>query len=296
MAAMTTEDLRTAYLLGRGANNELTPDMLQQKGWPSEKVLKVINALVEKRLCVYHKNKATGKVRVKVREEQVAQAIRTLASDDYAVYCAIEDAGSTGAWTLDICRSSGLQSHVVQRAVKNLHEVKKLIKPLKSIHQRNRKIYILAHLEPSKEIVGGTFYDNAEFDEGLVQRLRDQIIHVLKNGSKSTLSDISNYIRSSGFGKDLSDDDLKLVLATLQLEQQIACSISPGTGELVYVWCRWTDSNILGMLPCAHCPVADECIRQPGSRVSPDTCKYYDYWLNYETDFQNIPPQETTTT
>lgn len=51
------------------------------------------------------------------------------------------------------------------------------------------------------QIVGGTFYDNAEFDEGLVERLREQILHVLKNGSQATLTDISNYIRSSGFGK-----------------------------------------------------------------------------------------------
>lgn len=121
-------------------------------------------------------------------------------------------------WTHDITKQSGLQSHVIQRAVKNLSDQKKLIKPLKSIHQKNRKIYILANLEPAKEVklrslfdssnvalflqvVGGTFYDNGEFDVGFVVRLRDQIIHVLKNGSQASIAEIESYIKSSGFGR-----------------------------------------------------------------------------------------------
>lgn len=180
--AISTEDLRAAYLLGRNSNNELTPDMLQKKGWTTERVLRVFNTLVEKRLCAYHKNKVTGKVRVRVREEEIAHVIRVLSADDYAVYCAIEDAGgllntqicvqktcetaaaytyivgNTGIWTQDICRTTGLQSHVVQRAVKALCEQKKLIKPLKSIHQKSRKIYILANIEPAKEVTFLVFF------------------------------------------------------------------------------------------------------------------------------------------
>lgn len=89
--AATAEDLREAYLTGRNSNNELTPDMLQKKGWASDRVLRVLNGLVEKRLCSYSKDKVTGKIRVKVREEEVAFAIRPLPPDDYAVYCAIEN-------------------------------------------------------------------------------------------------------------------------------------------------------------------------------------------------------------
>lgn len=283
--SVTTEDLRAAYLLGRNSNNELTPDMLQKKGWAADRVLRVFNTLVEKRLCAYHKNKVTGKVRVRVREEEIAHAIRPLSADDYAVYCAIEDSGNTGIWTQDICRSTGLQSHVVQRAVKSLSEQKKLIKPLKSIHQKNRKIYILAHIEPAKEVVGGTFYDNAEFDEGLVERLRDQVIHVLKNGNKASLAEISNYLRSSGFGKDLGDNDLQLVLKTLQLEQRIQVSVNPATGELAYSWSRWpVDDNCFASIPCGSCPVADECVRKGGSRVTPASCQYYNLWLDYSSE------------
>lgn len=87
------EDLKTAYLLGRQNNNELTPEMLHKKGWANDKVMQVINALVDKRLCALRKNKATGKAWVRVREEDVAQTIRQLSVEDYAVYCCIEDAG-----------------------------------------------------------------------------------------------------------------------------------------------------------------------------------------------------------
>lgn len=91
--AVTSEDLKAAYLLGRENGNELSPDMLHKKGWSNEKVMQVINSLVDKRLCALRKNRATGKVWVKVREEEVAQTIRTLPAEDYAVYCCIEDAG-----------------------------------------------------------------------------------------------------------------------------------------------------------------------------------------------------------
>lgn len=91
--AVTPEDLKVAYLLGRESNNELTPEMLHKKGWHNEKVMQVINTLVDKRLCALRKNKGTGKVWVKVREEDVAQTIRSLGAEDYAVYCCIEDAG-----------------------------------------------------------------------------------------------------------------------------------------------------------------------------------------------------------
>lgn len=91
--AVTPDDLKTAYLLGRGNSNELTPDMLLKKGWSNEKVMQVLNALVEKRLCALRKNKTTGKAWVRVREEDVAQSVRQLSADDYAVFCCVEEAG-----------------------------------------------------------------------------------------------------------------------------------------------------------------------------------------------------------
>lgn len=33
------------------------------------------------------------------------------------------------------------------------------------------------------------------------QRVREQVIHVLKNGNRASLNEMSNYIRSSGFGR-----------------------------------------------------------------------------------------------
>lgn len=93
--AVAPEDLKAAYLLGRENNNELSPELLHKKGWSNEKVMMVLNTLVDKRLCSLRKNKTTGKAWVKVREEEVAQSIRTLTQDDYTVYCCIEDAGES---------------------------------------------------------------------------------------------------------------------------------------------------------------------------------------------------------
>lgn len=58
----------------------------------------------------------------------------------------------SGVWTADIRKSTGLQTHVIQRGVRNLCENLNLIKPVKSILVKNRKMYILAHMEPAKEV------------------------------------------------------------------------------------------------------------------------------------------------
>lgn len=166
-----------------------------------------------------------------------------------------------------------------------LSEQKKLIKPLKSIHQKNRRIYILANLQPSKEVVGGTFYENGEFNDGLVERLRAQIMNIFQNGSKASFKDVSSYVRSCGFGNEFADNDLLLVLKTLQLEQRIQVSLHPSTGEAVYSWCRWTSNdNSFASIPCFSCPISEECLRYNGARVSPPNCKYMDVWLNYDIE------------
>eukprot|EP00914_Ancora_sagittata_P026958 GHVO01052904.1.p1 GENE.GHVO01052904.1~~GHVO01052904.1.p1 ORF type:complete len:298 (+),score=40.52 GHVO01052904.1:339-1232(+) len=272
--------LKEAFLLGRSNNNELTPDLLKTKGWDNARILSIMNVLVDKRLGVIRKNSATGKVICRVRDEDVAQRLQTLTKEEYQVYCSVEESGNQGIWTAEIRKGTNLAAHIITKCVKQLEDTKKLIKPVRSIHVKNRKMYMLAHLEPSREIAGGTFYDDGEFNEGLVERLREQICHVVQHRQQSTMKDISNYIRSAGFGRDFADDDLKLVMRTLELEQQVQTIISPA-GEMVYTWSRWPNLDPFEDLPCGTCPVFRECTNKMSMRISPQSCEYYDHYLNY---------------
>eukprot|EP00917_Polyrhabdina_sp_WS-2016_P002226 GHVP01004802.1.p2 GENE.GHVP01004802.1~~GHVP01004802.1.p2 ORF type:complete len:231 (-),score=44.11 GHVP01004802.1:1442-2134(-) len=195
---MNGNDIKEAYGLGRQNNNELSADMLLNKDWNNEKIKQVIGVLVQKRLA-YLKKTSSGKAVVVTRDETTATQLQGLTSDDYAVYCAVEESAHKGIWSADLRRKPGVQQHTSAKSLKTLTD-KKLIKIVKNIHQKNRKIYILYHLEPSKDIAGGNFYVDGEFNEDLVERLREQVIHVLKNGQQSTFSNFVEYIKQAGFG------------------------------------------------------------------------------------------------
>jgi hypothetical protein len=71
---------------------------------------------------------------------------------------------------------SNLSQIQMQKVLKTL-EMRKLIKAVKSVASKNRKVYMLYELEPSKELTGGAWYTEQEFDAEFIEVLRD---HCLK--------------------------------------------------------------------------------------------------------------------
>ncbi|KAF8821582.1 Dna-directed Rna polymerase III RPC6 [Cardiosporidium cionae] len=260
-AEIQTEDLQEAYTLGRSNSDEITQEILRGRNWETAKILAVFNRMVEARVCSLRKTRnghaslfklffslkaseyvsdrrfdlksdENRSIWCKIRPEHTIQIIKTLDANDYRIYCTIEEAGNRGIWTADIRKQTGLQSHQVQKSVKNLCEAKQLIKPVKNIHVKNRKVYMLTEVEPAKEIAGGSFYVNSEFNNQLVEHLRDQIIHYLRSGQVATLQTISSFVRSSGGLKtDVSNDDIRSVIRTLEYDQKVLESKSAATGD-----------------------------------------------------------------
>eukprot|EP01071_Lankesteria_metandrocarpae_P003528 Lankesteria_metandrocarpae@DN3025_c0_g1_i1.p1 len=270
-----------------GVDNDMviTQDMLKVKGWANEKISSVLGSLVQSRACIPRKNKS-GQVVCVFREQSLLGRLKTLSPEDYKVFCCIEEVGSTAIWTADIKKKTLLPTHVIQKAVKNLCDVKRIIKQVTNIQHKNRKFYMLAHLEASKEVAGGSFYSNGEFNNTLVEQLRSTMVHVLQNGQQCTFSELAGYVRSSGIGGDLSDADLKTALQTLLLENSITETVNRA-GDTAYSWCKWPQRwpcNVVHVdtLPCASCPVSYECTRGGGARVSPENCEYLDMWLSYK--------------
>ncbi|KAK6588971.1 RNA polymerase III C34 subunit rpc34p [Cryptosporidium xiaoi] len=233
---ITASLLQEAYMHGCKNNNELTPESLQSLGWSKSVIVRVLNIFTERRLCCVKRNKQVGllsaannKVVFQLRTEDVAFKLNKLSNEEYLVFCSIEDAGNQGIWTADIRKITGLQTHQVQRAVKVLCNDWNLIRPVKSIHVKNRKVYILSSLEPSKELDGGTFYENGEFDMNFVDLIKEKIISFLESRRKCTAHEILEFINcdmsidSSSDKKNISLSDLQTVISILISELKILC-------------------------------------------------------------------------
>ncbi|CBZ55810.1 putative DNA-directed RNA polymerases III, 39 kDa polypeptide [Neospora caninum Liverpool] len=268
-ASLTAADLQAAYTLGQQHESELTQELLLE-----QPVVVGIGVIWRAGLCCL------------LRPSNVIGKLKTLDAFDYKVYCAIEQAGTTGVWTADLRKSTGLQTHIIQRSVKQLCDFLKLIKPVKSIHVKNRKMYILAHLEPAKEIAGGSFYSNGEFNEHLVEHLREQTRTFLQNAGTASFQALAAYTRSSGErnGATFSDEDLEKVLNSLEFEQKI-CRV-PTLGQPTFVWSKFPALYDPSGLPCSTCPVKSSCYSREENKISPANCEYLSSWLglDFEVD------------
>ncbi|KAL8436339.1 hypothetical protein Efla_005965 [Eimeria flavescens] len=287
-AALSPEDLSFAYNAALRNNSELTQQLLLDQGWSREKIVAVFNRMNEARAGVIRKK--GDNVCCIVRPANIIPALKQLDALDYKIYCAVELAGNTGVWTADIRKTTGLQTHIIQRGVRNLCDNLQLIKPIKNIQVKNRKMYILSHMEPSKEIAGGSFYTNGEFNEQLVEQLRERLSVFLSNARSSTFSALVAFVRSSGEvgGGAFSDDDILQLVATLECEDKVA-RIQTGS-ELTFVWNQSENLRLLDEVPCVGCSLADDCSRE--GRVNPGDCAYLSHWLGLDVEVEGPAEEE----
>ncbi|CAN0509347.1 unnamed protein product, partial [Ectocarpus sp. 12 AP-2014] len=121
-------------------------------------------------------------------------------------------------------------------------EGRHLVKTAKSVTSKSKKLYMLYELTPAKEITGGPWYTDQEFDYEFVKHLSSYVLSYVKeqtlsatpnstpkttptimNPTKPTtpqetppLKDIAAAIKVSGISKiDLSMEEVKLIVSTL---------------------------------------------------------------------------------
>ncbi|KAH0478606.1 MAG: hypothetical protein KVP17_003699 [Porospora cf. gigantea B] len=297
--SVTKEDLKEAYDLGRQKGGELTLESMIEHSdgrWNKPKVVRILNSLVQERLVGTPKKRSQGGIAAAVRPQEVVSAVRKLADDEHKVYCVVEEAGSRGVWSRDIARNASVATMNAVKITKTLKslEDRKIIKQIKNIHSKARKTYVLAYLEADKEVVGGAFYANGEFDLDLVQRIRSQILLMLRSGNTCNLQELQNYLKSTGVAGDMNKEDLQTVLRTLVLEQVVQVNMAPSNSELVFSVAQWGLTDIedtLDTSPCFSCPIKSNCIRGlvepsmlarpnamvvPPGLISPVSCEYLD--------------------
>ena len=180
------------------ANSELKTQFGETGEYPQ--LVPIINELTAaSRLVMSKSTSATGR--------QQHELFYTLVSTDMAakfqgldasakmVYQVIEKAGNQGCWTKDIRLQTSIQQNALSKLLKTL-ETRRLIKPVKSVTAKSKKLYMLAELQPSKELTGGVWYSDLEFDHEFINELRHFLLHCIRRLAYTT--------RSSGNGNNSS--------------------------------------------------------------------------------------------
>ncbi|KAG1737459.1 RNA polymerase Rpc34 subunit-domain-containing protein, partial [Suillus paluster] len=65
--------------------------------------------------------------------------------------------------------------------VSNHSVQKQLVKAIKAVRHPTRKIYMLAHLEPSVELTGGPWYTDNELDTEFIKLLSTACLHYIRD-------------------------------------------------------------------------------------------------------------------
>lgn len=227
----------------------------------------------------------------KVVHEETAAKFEGLGPEQIMIYQVCERAGNRGIWTRDIKLATSIPQHNLTKSLKIL-EQRSLIKSVRSVVSKSKKMYMLFDLTPAKEITGGPWYTDQEFDHQFVEELCMFVVQYVKSQGMADAASIHDRVRISGISKvELSVEEMDLVLQILVYDGRLeevssAVLILTGratTGQTMYKLSKAvTIPNHLTESPCGMCPVISQCT--PGGVISPSTCQYFTEWLGMEDD------------
>jgi len=171
-------------------------------------------------------------------EEEVASKFAGLDVSARMVYQLIEKSGNRGIWTKDIRIQSNIQQQALNKIFKNL-ENRRLIKPLKAVTAKAKKLYMLFDLQPAKEITGGPWYTELEFDHEFVSELRNFVLVCVKrinSGKGCTLKEIASKMKEANVSRvQLNLSEVQQLVQTLAFDYMIEQEGMNGNGEALFV-------------------------------------------------------------
>ena len=142
---------------------------------------------------------------------------------------------------------------------------------VKSVASKNKKMYLLVGLEPTREITGGSFYSGVDFDHELIRVLAQSGLAYIQRKEKATAGEVHAFIGETGLirGKQLRLEDVDAVLQTLVYDAHAEVTHDPRHGsENVYRIVQKLSSieemvDSLTSVPPASCECA-ACIEELG--------------------------------
>lgn len=285
MSAPSSGTTRDAFIQLCEANpNGLTEDAAFGYGWSKDEFLKVANGLLKERRIELVRD-TDKKLMCKLVTQ--SEKYKNLSEQDRQVLEKIKEAGDRGLQSKDIAHKIGITTPAVNRSVKTL-EVKDIIKAVKSIQSKRGKVWMLMEITPCKEVAGGSWYKDGEFDNDKINQIRDEVLRMLRQRSDpQTAENISA-------ANDRDEDDVHQILNVLELDGLVTSQRSQDRSTIAYK--IKNDADVLfkcAEMPCFSCPVRSQCTPRPaGPNVpTPRHCEYFTKWLYGGKIWdQDLPP------
>lgn len=285
MASLSITD--RIVLLCNANPNGVTQDMMLKsiEGVALNDLAGALNGLLQKgKIRIFQAANSNDPVYKLVTEEEMDK-LKGLSPECTLVYRIIEGTQRDGAWSKSLKMQSKLQPANLQKVLKVL-EQKQLIKAFKSVLAKNKRYYILFHLEPALEHQGGVGYGpDLEFDREFVDTLSDECYQFILNTGFASLEQIRTFIKESGISHvELQSEDVQKLVETLIFDGKVEEMKNPNANSkrlnapILYRPARvQLPANGFSMTPCARCPVFDLC--GPSGDITPATCIYLTEWL-----------------
>lgn len=214
--------------------------------------------------------------------EESSLVVKSLKTDEEAVYKFIEQAGNVGVWQKTLKLKTKFQTKQLTKVTQILIQ-KGLVKVVQTIHGKNKKVFMLAGLEPSRDITGGLWYEGSEFNSDLVRLLQIDAFNFIQTKKFSSADDILDHIKLSGQLKiELRKEDVQNVINTLIYDGLIE-GIQGGR-EVKYKSIHdETAYSSFSDIPCSTCPVFELC--HDDGDINPKVCPYLTEWMEHDMDF-----------
>jgi len=172
---------------------------------------------------------------------QIAAKFVGLDASARLVYQVIEAAGSVGIWTKEIRQKCNILQQKLTKILKTM-ESRQMVKPVKSVSAKTKILYMLYDLKPAKEITGGPWFTEMEFDSEFINDLRTFIIlctRKMNGGRGVTLAQISDKMSQAKVSRvELNMDEVQQLLQTLAFDYRIEQTSVNSNGEAVFISSR----------------------------------------------------------
>ena len=286
-------------LLGSDRNGVSESAIRERFGANYESMVPILNELLgSNRVQLF--TQSNGDMIFRLVDEDKAVKMIGLTHEQILVYQEIEKAKNLAIWSGDIRRKLNMPTQSIDKTLKILLN-RGLVKLTRDVNRKNRKIYILSELEPAKEISGGPWYTDHEFDSEFIQVLSSSILKIIReltSGSSSApvgMAVIHERIRKSGITNvNITPEEFGLLLQSLVFDghiEEASIGISGGSNgsgssngsSIGYKLARPVRPlNYLSASPCGICPVSNQCSEE--GVISPSTCEYMTAWLAMADD------------
>ena len=188
--------------------------------WTDTMAQSLNNLLRTNRVCMYQG--ANDLLEYELQSQELANKLTGLDTEELQVLQEVRKGKNHGVWIRDLRYNTRLQKNRIEKILKKLTIVG-LIKSVKSIASMNRRLYMLKDTVPAREISGGPWYTDSEFDEGFIGSLRTAIGQLIKtnDSTQGQGDDTWSYMSTADIHKKLIAFNLTETQLTVEHIQEI---------------------------------------------------------------------------